>query len=64
MKTALLLSLACAAALVSGCRSTNQGATEDTYYSQTGSVQETEPVITDPSLPPGPGAGGPQIPPP
>ena len=64
MKTALLLSLACAAALISGCSSTNQGATEDTYNIQTGSAHETEPVMTDPSLPLGPGDPGPQIPPP
>jgi hypothetical protein len=61
MKTALFLSFVCGAAVISGCSSTNQGATEDTYNSQTGSAYETEPVVTDPSIP---RDTGPQIPPP
>ena len=91
MKTALLLSLACAAAVVSGCccahrgGTANRGGTVDTYNTQTGtvhssntytttlhientyntgSVHQTEPAVSDPSIAPGPYDAGPQIPPP
>jgi hypothetical protein len=84
MKTALLLSLACAAAVVSGCCCAHRGGTVDTYNTQTGtvhssntytttlhventyntgSVHQTEPATTDPSIAPGPYDVGPQIPP-
>src|SRR5262249_19703542 len=90
MKTALLLSLVCAAAVLGGCCCAKQGGTAGTYNTQTssvhtsktptttrrtyntqthnpetGSVHQTEAVVTDPSIAPGPyDDGGPQIPPP
>jgi hypothetical protein len=60
MKIALLLSILCAASLLSGC-STNQGGTADEYNSSSGTVQNGP--LTDPSLPQDPYAG-PSIPPP
>ncbi|HEX4263477.1 MAG TPA: hypothetical protein VH597_03985 [Verrucomicrobiae bacterium] len=60
MKIALLLSIVCASAIITGC-STNRGGTEDEYNSTTGTMQ-SQPA-TDPSLPANPGVG-PSIPPP
>jgi uncharacterized protein YceK len=64
MKTVLLLLFVCAGLSLSGCSSTNQGGTEDTYNSQTGSSHETEPMRIDPSIPQSDGEAGSQIPPP
>jgi hypothetical protein len=60
MKIALLLSIVCAASILSGC-GTNQGGTADEYNTSTGTVQNGP--LTDPSLPQDPNAG-PAIPPP
>jgi len=62
MKIALLLSIACAALVVTGC-STSRGGSEDTYETSTKAAQETAPVGIDPSLPQDPNIG-PQIVPP
>lgn len=62
MKIALLLSIACAALVVTGC-STSRGGSEDTYGTSSGAAQQTTPVGTDPSLPQDPNIG-PQIVPP
>jgi hypothetical protein len=61
MKIALLLSIVCASAIITGC-STNRGGTEDEYNSTTGTMQ-SQPPINDPSMPENTGAG-PSIPPP
>jgi hypothetical protein len=50
MKIALLLSIACAALAVTGCR-TPSGAPVDSYSTSTGTVEETAPATPDPSLP-------------
>lgn len=64
MKTTLFLSLACAAALLAGCSSANQGGTGDSYDTSTGSAHVNGPTTADPSLPPPvPYDTGPQIPP-
>lgn len=81
MKIALFLTMVCAVALLNGC-STNQGGTSDehnmSYETYPGSGYETEPSVTEPSLPQDPNLGpqtplpdqnmgpntGPQIPPP
>ena len=66
MKIALFLTMLCAATLLNGC-STNRGGTSDeyntSYETSSGSVQETEPVVAEPSLPQDPNMG-PQTPPP
>jgi predicted small secreted protein len=62
MKIALLLSIACAALMVTGC-STSQGGAEDTYESSSGGAQQNAIAPTDPSLPQDPNIG-PQIVPP
>jgi hypothetical protein len=61
MKIALLLSIVCAASVLAGC-STDRGGTADQYNSSTGTM-ETQPPLTDPSLPENPNVG-PSIPPP
>jgi len=62
MKIALLLSIVCAASIFSGC-STNRGGTVDETTTTSGTVEETAPPVTDPSLPANPNVG-PQISPP
>jgi hypothetical protein len=62
MKIALLLSIACAALVATGC-STPSGSSEDTYETSTGTVHQTAPAMTDPSLPQDSNIG-PQIVPP
>ena len=62
MKFAFLLSIACAALVFSGCR-TPAGGTEDTYSTSTGTVEQTNPALNDPSMPQDPNTG-PQIVPP
>jgi PBP1b-binding outer membrane lipoprotein LpoB len=62
MKIALLLSIACAALVFSGC-STERGGSSDTYDISHGTSEQTAPPMTDPSLPQDPNAG-PQISPP
>ena len=62
MKIALLLSIVCAASILGGC-STNRGGTADEYNTSSGSMEETSPSVTDPSLPANPNVG-PQITPP
>jgi hypothetical protein len=62
MKIALLLSIACAALVATGCRSP-RGGSEDTYETSTGTMEETAPAVADPSLPQDPNIG-PQIVPP
>ena len=62
MKIPLLLSILCAAALFSGCRTYQGGTTDETTISS-GSVHETEPEVADPSIPLDPNIG-PQMPPP
>ena len=61
MKIALFLSIVCAAAVISGC-STNRGGTVDESTTSTGTM-ESQPALTDPSLPQNPNVG-PSIPPP
>jgi PBP1b-binding outer membrane lipoprotein LpoB len=62
MKIALLLSIACAALVFSGC-STERGGSNDTYDISHGTSEQTAPPMTDPSLPENPNVG-PQIAPP
>ncbi|HWD93381.1 MAG TPA: hypothetical protein VG938_13645 [Verrucomicrobiae bacterium] len=62
MKIALLLSIVSAAAIISGCSTTNTGGTADEYNTTSGTMQ-SQPVMTDPSLPDNPNVG-PSIPPP
>jgi PBP1b-binding outer membrane lipoprotein LpoB len=64
MKIALLLSIACAALVFSGCR-THEGATVDTYSTSGGvsTPMNPNPAVNDPSLPQDPNVG-PQIVPP
>jgi hypothetical protein len=62
MKIVLLLSMACAGLMISGC-STERGGSVDTYGTSTGSVEQTAPPVTDPSLPDNPNMG-PQVAPP
>jgi len=64
MKIALLLSIACAALVFSGC-STSQGGSEDVYSTSTGtsSPMSPNPAANDPSVPQDPNIG-PQIVPP
>jgi len=63
MKIALLLSIVCATAILSGCNTArNEGGTSDPYEYTSGGIQ-TEPSVADPSLPQNPYAG-PYIPPP
>jgi len=63
MKIALLLSIACAAMVVSGCR-TPAGGSEDVYSTSTGSSGiSPNPAVNDPSVPQDPNIG-PQIVPP
>ena len=62
MKIALFLSITCAALAFSGC-STERGGSADTYSNSTGTIEQTAPAVTDPSLPMNPNAG-PQIAPP
>jgi hypothetical protein len=62
MKIALLLSMACAGLVFTGCR-TPAGGSEDTYGVSSGTVQQTGAITTDPSLPQDPNIG-PQIVPP
>ena len=64
MKIALLLSVACAALIFSGCR-TPAGGTVDTYSTSTGisAPINPNPAANDPSVPQDPNVG-PQIVPP
>lgn len=62
MKIALLISIACAALVFSGC-STERGGSDDTYDISHGTSEQTAPPMTDPSLPQNPNVG-PQIAPP
>ena len=62
MKIALLLSIACTALVATGC-STPRGGSEDTYETSTGTMEQTAPTVTDPSLPQDSNIG-PQIVPP
>lgn len=69
MKIALFLTMLCAVALLNGC-STNRGGTTDDFntssgsdYNNAGTAHETEPEVTEPSLPQDPNIG-PQMPPP
>ena len=63
MKIALLLSIACAALIVTGCH-TPSGASADTYETSTGTVEQDHPVVSDPSLPSDANNIGPQMTPP
>jgi hypothetical protein len=61
MKIALLLSMACAALMFSGC-STERGGSADAYETSAGTLEQPVPTVTDPSLPQNPNAGVPQDP--
>jgi PBP1b-binding outer membrane lipoprotein LpoB len=64
MKIALLLSIVCAALITGGCAS-ERGGTSDEY--ERSSTMQTEPAMTDPSLPQNPSMNpyiGPVVPPP
>jgi hypothetical protein len=64
MKIALLLSIVCATAIVSGCSTTNNtGGTANQPEYMYGSGVQTSPAVSDPSLPQDPNVG-PTIPPP
>jgi len=65
MKIALLLSIACAALVFSGCSTPAAGGSEDVYSTSTGTSQpiNPNPAANDPSVPQDPNVG-PQIVPP
>jgi hypothetical protein len=57
MKTTFWFGIVCAAAIAAGCSTNRGGTTDPNETSSGGSLQQTGPEVTEPSLPQDPNAG-------